>query len=158
MSVVMPVLNEERHLRDAVTRILTQDYPGPMEVVIALGPSRDRTDEVAAELVAADPRVRTVSNPSGRTPCALNAALAGSANPVVVRVDGHGLLTEGYVRTAVDPDATGAANVGGIMAAELTPSPRPWRGLTPGSGSVARFHTGGAGRRTPCAWGVPPRC
>jgi cellulose synthase/poly-beta-1,6-N-acetylglucosamine synthase-like glycosyltransferase len=144
----MPVLNEERHLRDAVTRILTQDYPGSMEVVIALGPSRDRTDEVAAELVAADPRVRTVANPSGRTPCALNAALAGSTNPVVVRVDGHGLLTEGYVRTAVATlDSTGAANVGGIMAAEgFTPfTDAVARAMTSWFGvGGARFHTGGA--------------
>lgn len=68
VSVIMPVLNEERHLRTAVRRILDQEYPGPMEVVIALGPSTDRTAEIAAELVAEDPRVRTVPNPTGRTP------------------------------------------------------------------------------------------
>lgn len=49
VSVIMPILNEERHLRDAVAMILAQDYPGPLEVVLALGPSTDRTDEVAAE-------------------------------------------------------------------------------------------------------------
>ena len=49
VSVIMPILNEERHLREAVAMILAQDYPGPLEVVLALGPSRDRTDEVAAD-------------------------------------------------------------------------------------------------------------
>ncbi|MER8188230.1 glycosyltransferase family 2 protein [Kitasatospora sp. NPDC094015] len=119
VSVIMPVLNEERHLRTAVRRILDQDYAGGIEVVIALGPSTDRTDEIAAELVAGDPRVHTVPNPTGRTPAALNAAIRGSRHPVVVRVDGHGLLTPGYIATAVrllgDMDA---ANVGGIMHAE----------------------------------------
>ena len=48
VSVVMPILNEERHLEEAVAAVLGQDYDGPLEVVLALGPSRDRTDEIAA--------------------------------------------------------------------------------------------------------------
>ncbi|NLT53585.1 MAG: glycosyltransferase family 2 protein [Actinomycetales bacterium] len=148
VSVVMPVLNEELHLADAVRRILVQDYPGELEIVIALGPSRDRTDEIATGLAATDPRVRTVANPSGRTPAGLNAAIAASRHPIVVRVDGHGLLTPGYVRTAVRLlEATGAANVGGLMAAEgYTDFTRAVaRAMTSRFGvGGARFHTGGA--------------
>jgi glycosyltransferase involved in cell wall biosynthesis len=119
ISVIMPVLNEERHLADAVRHILDQDYPGPLELVIALGPSKDRTDEIAAGLCAADPRVRTVPNPTGRTPAGLNAAIGASRHEIVVRVDGHGMLAPGYLRTAVRLLAeTGAANVGGVMHAE----------------------------------------
>ncbi|GAB2627421.1 hypothetical protein GCM10027168_68900 [Streptomyces capparidis] len=143
----MPVLNEERHLRTAVRHILEQDYPGELEVVIALGPSADRTDEIAAELVAEDPRVRTVPNPTGRTPAALNAAINASRHPVVVRVDGHGMLTPGYIATAVRLLAeTGAANVGGIMHAE---GENDWERAVAaamtskiGVGNAA-FHTGG---------------
>lgn len=94
----MPVLNEERHLREAVRHILEQDYEGELEVVIALGPSTDGTDAIAAELVretadGARTRVQTVPNPTGRTPAGLNAAIAASSHPVVVRVDGHGMLS-----------------------------------------------------------------
>lgn len=119
VSVIMPVLNEERHLAEAVRHILAQDYPGELELVIALGPSGDRTGEIAADLVAADPRVRTVPNPTGRTPNALNAAIAATRYEIVVRVDGHGLLAPGYIRTAARLLAqTGADNVGGVMHAE----------------------------------------
>ncbi len=118
VSVIMPVLNEERHLRNSVRHILEQEYPGEMEVVIALGPSADRTDEIAAELVAED-CVHTVPNPTGRTPAALNAAIKASRHPVVVRVDGHGMLSPNYIATAVRLlEETGAQNVGGIMHAE----------------------------------------
>ncbi|RKN37433.1 glycosyltransferase family 2 protein [Streptomyces hoynatensis] len=143
----MPVLNEERHLRSSVRHILEQDYPGELEVVIALGPSTDRTDEIAAELVAEDPRVRTVPNPTGRTPAGLNAAIRESRHPVVVRVDGHGMLSPGYIATAVRLlDETGAANVGGIMHAE---GENDWERAVAaamtsriGVGNAA-FHTGG---------------
>ncbi|WP_327071571.1 glycosyltransferase family 2 protein [Kitasatospora sp. NBC_01250] len=147
VSVIMPVLNEERHLRTAVRRILEQEYAGAMEVVIALGPSSDRTDQIAAELAAEDSRVRTVPNPTGRTPAGLNAAIRASSHPIVVRVDGHGLLTPGYIATAVRLlGEMEAANVGGIMHAE---GESEWEKAVAaamtakiGVGNAA-FHTGG---------------
>src|SRR3954462_13085051 len=57
ISVIMPVLNEARHLAESVGQILAQQYPGEVELVIALGPSRDGTDEVARDLAAADPQI-----------------------------------------------------------------------------------------------------
>jgi glycosyltransferase involved in cell wall biosynthesis len=117
VSVVLPVLNEERHLRAAVGSVLRQDYPGELEVVLAMGPSKDGSDAVAAEL-AADQRVRIVSNPTGRTPNGLNLAVSASQNPIVARVDGHSQLPSGYLRHAVELiERTGADNVGGLMSA-----------------------------------------
>lgn len=150
VSVVMPVLDEERHLRTAVAHVLAQDddYPGEIELVMALGPSRDATDEIAAELAAADPRVRTVPNPSGKTPAALNRAIEAARHDVVVRVDGHAMLTGDYVRTAVRLLAdTGADNVGGIMHAEgVTGFEQAVAAAmtSPLGVGNARFHTGGA--------------
>jgi succinoglycan biosynthesis protein ExoA len=119
VSAVLTVLNEERHLRSAIRSVLEQDYPGDIEVVIALGPSRDRTDEVAAAIAAEDPRVSCVANPSGRTPEGLNKALALSSHPVVARVDGHAELPPDYLRIAVELlQRTRAVNVGGLMWAE----------------------------------------
>jgi glycosyltransferase involved in cell wall biosynthesis len=115
----MPVLNEARYLRAAVEGILAQRYDGEMEVVLAVAPSRDATHDIAGRLAAEDPRVRVVGNPTGRTPRGLNAAIAASTHPVVVRVDGHGVLPDGYVRTAVKVlQETGADNVGGMMVPE----------------------------------------
>jgi succinoglycan biosynthesis protein ExoA len=147
VSVIMPVLNEERHLREAVLGVLAQDYPGDLELVMALGPSRDRTEAIAAELVQEYPQVRSVANPSGTTPAALNAAVAAATHDVVVRVDGHAVFPSDYVRTAVEVlTETKADNVGGIMAAEGVTvfEQAVARAMTSplGVGS-ARFHTGG---------------
>ena len=43
VSVILPILNEEPYLRDAVLSILSQDYLGKFEIVLAVGPSKDRT-------------------------------------------------------------------------------------------------------------------
>lgn len=147
VSVIMPVLNEERHLRNSVRHILEQEYAGEMEVVIALGPSTDRTDEIAAELVAEDARVHTVPNPTGRTPAALNAAIKASRHPIVSASTATACFSPNYIATAVRLlEETGAANVGGIMHAE---GENAWEDAVAaamtskiGVGNAA-FHTGG---------------
>lgn len=129
----MPVRNEERHLAVAVGKVLSQDYSGEMEVILAVGPSRDRTHEIAEELAAGDPRIRVVDNPLGKTPHALNLGIAAAHHDIIVRVDGHGELTDGYIERAVELlDETGAANVGGVMDA---------RGNTPFEQAVATAYT-----------------
>jgi succinoglycan biosynthesis protein ExoA len=149
VSVVVCVLNEERHVAEAVRSALDQDHQGPLELVLALGPSSDRTDAVVTALADVDSRVRCVRNPSpaGATPSGLNAAVAAARYPVVARIDGHSLLPRDYIRTAVELLArTGADNVGGVMAAEgSSPFERAVaRAMTSrlGVGNAA-FHTGG---------------
>lgn len=147
VSVIMPVLDEERHLAAAVRQVLDQDWTGDLEVVLALGPSRDRTDDVARHLADEDQRVTLVRNPSGRTPDALNAAIAGSTGDVVVRVDGHAEIPRDYVTRAVaELEATGADNVGGVMDAQgVTAFERAVACAmrSPLGVGASRFHTGG---------------
>jgi len=141
VTVIMPVLNEELYLEAAVEQILRQDYQGAIEVVMAVGPSKDRTQEVADALSAKHSNVVVVANPTGKTPVALNSAIARATGEVVVRVDGHALIPADYVTCGVlTLRETGADNVGGVMAA---------KGTTPFEVAVARamtskFGVGGA--------------
>jgi glycosyltransferase involved in cell wall biosynthesis len=147
ISVILPVLNEEPHLAESITAILAQDYKGIFEVILALGPSSDRTDEVAKDLAARDHRIKLVSNPSGKTAAGLNLAIAASSNPVIVRVDGHAKVPNNYLTLAIlILRESGAVNVGGVMAAEgVTPFEiavaRAMR--SPLGVGASRFHTGG---------------
>ena len=147
ISVILPVLNEEAHLNDAVHSILSQDYQGKIEVILAVGPSRDRTQEIAQSISDRDSRVVLVDNPTGRTAAGLNLALNKSKNPVVVRVDGHAQIPNDYLRLIVEIlNETGAVNVGGVMAAVGTTSfERAVAGAmrSPLGVGASRFHTGG---------------
>ena len=147
VSVILPILNEELYLRDAVLSILSQDYRGEFEVVLAVGPSKDRTQEIADQLHSEDKRVIVVANPSGRTAAGLNAALNASRGSIVVRVDGHAQIPQNYISLAVEIlDATGAVNVGGLMAAEgVTTFEKSVAGAmrSPLGVGASRFHTGG---------------
>ena len=121
VSYVMPVLNEVDHIAAAVNSLTAQDYEGPFEIILALGPSVDGTNDIIAQMARADPRIRSIPNELGSTPGGLNAAIRASSNPVVVRVDAHSVLPPHYTRLAVKTLLeTGADNVGGIMKAEGT--------------------------------------
>jgi cellulose synthase/poly-beta-1,6-N-acetylglucosamine synthase-like glycosyltransferase len=147
VSIVMPVLNEEHHLRTAVAHVLAQEYPGRLELLMAMGPSTDRTDDVAAEIERTDERVRCIDNPAGTTGAGLNLGLREARYDVIVRVDGHAMLPTDYVRVAVETlSRTGADNVGGVMAAEgVTDFQRAVAtAMTSRLGvGQARFHVGG---------------
>lgn len=121
VSYVMPVLNEATHVEAAIDSLLAQDYRGPFDVIVALGPSIDGTTELVERLSKVDPRIQVIENPTGSTPSGLNVAIEASSHPIVVRVDAHSVLPKDYTRIAVETMArTNAANVGGIMLAEGT--------------------------------------
>ena len=147
VSVVMPVRNEERHLAEAVRHVLGQDYPGEFELVLAVGPSADRTGQIARDLAAAQPRLTVVPNPTGQIPAALNAAVRVARHAVIARMDGHALMPSGYLATAVAAlTETGAADVGGVMAAVGVTTFQQavaWAMTSKAGVGSAAFHTGG---------------
>jgi len=113
VAVVIPARDAAATLPATIDSVRAQDPP-PVQVVIAVGPSRDATRQVAAAAASVDPRITVVDVPSGRTPEALNAAIAATSAPIVARVDAHALLPPGYLARAVEVlRATGAGNVGG---------------------------------------------
>ena len=147
ISVILPVLNEEPHLAESVSAILSQDYIGSFEIILALGPSRDQTNMIAESLAQRDSRIKLVMNPSGKTAAGLNLAIAASESPVIVRVDGHAKIPNNYLSLAVSIlRESGAVNVGGVMAAEgvtnfeiaVSRAMRSALGV-----GASRFHTGG---------------
>lgn len=121
ISVIMPILNEERHLENSVARVMNQDYPGEIELILALGPSRDRTTEIATELAKKFPNIKLIDSPTGKTPNALNMAIRNASHSIIARLDGHALIDPQYLKIAVQTlSETQADNVGGVMNAQGT--------------------------------------
>jgi succinoglycan biosynthesis protein ExoA len=147
ISVILPVLNEEVHLEESIRAILAQDYAGEFEIILALGPSKDRTNEIAAQLSDINPRIILVSNPTGRTAAGLNLALDRSSREIVVRVDAHAEIPQNYLHLVVEIlEQSGAVNVGGVMGAQgvtLFESAVAAAMCSPFGVGGSRFHIGG---------------
>jgi len=116
ISVVIPALDAGRVIDACLDAVLAQTDCPPFDVWVAVGPSTDDTEARVSARAAVDHRVHLVENPSGRTPSALNAAIAASGGDLVVRVDGQSQIPAGYLaQLAATSAETGAANVGGVQ-------------------------------------------
>ncbi|WP_402466735.1 glycosyltransferase family 2 protein [Isoptericola aurantiacus] len=147
--VVACVRDEEAYLADAVSSVLGQDYAGPMQLVLAVGPSNDATAEIAAALADDDPRVQLVDSPTGSRSIGLNAAISrADGAEVILRVDGHTVLPADYVQRCVATlRRTGAVGTGGLMrpVGTTTVQRAAARAMSHPAGiGSASFHVGGA--------------
>lgn len=117
----MPIRNEEAFIARSLGAVLTQDYPPErLQVLVADGMSDDRTRAVVDALSREHPAVdlAIVDNPGRTAPTGFNAALERAHGEVIVRVDGHTVVAEDYVRECVAAlRRSGAENVGGRMDA-----------------------------------------
>jgi len=118
VTVIMPVRNEQAHLVGSVESVLSQNYPGNLEITLAIGPSVDETDIVAKELTSRHSNIKMIENPKGLTTSGLNLAIALSTSDVIIRVDAHSELAEGYIARGVEILAESrSVLVGGVMSA-----------------------------------------
>lgn len=102
VSVVIPVLNEEAHIRETAAAMLEQRFTGEIEFLFVEGRSSDRTRAVLEELAERDRRVRLLDNPARRTPNALNIGLRAARGKFVARMDAHTYYPPEYVARGVE--------------------------------------------------------
>ena len=102
VSVLIPVLNEERAIRDSVLAMLGQQFDGEIEYLFMDGASEDRTKAILEEMAAHDHRIRVLDNPQQRTTFGLNIGLQNARGDYVVRMDAHTHYPAEYVAKGVE--------------------------------------------------------
>jgi succinoglycan biosynthesis protein ExoA len=101
ISVLVPVRNEERHIRETVAAMQAQRFAGTVELLYADGRSEDRTREILLELARDDPRIRVLDNPRQGTASALNVCLREARGEFVARMDAHTFYGDRYLDAGV---------------------------------------------------------
>ena len=133
VSVIMPVLNEEKYIETCLGQLLVQEYPaGRLEILVVDCRSDDRTREIVARFQSSggrrggggagaggrgdSPPVRLLEDPKRQRASALNVGVRAAAGDVIVRIDARTVVQRDYIRRCVATlQATGADNVGGIQ-------------------------------------------
>jgi glycosyltransferase involved in cell wall biosynthesis len=100
-SVLVPVLNEERYVEQAVDAMRRQRFDGGLEFIFADGGSSDRTREILQRLAEQDPRIRVFDNPSRSVSSGLNVCLSHARGRWVVRMDAHTVYPDDYIARGV---------------------------------------------------------
>jgi glycosyltransferase involved in cell wall biosynthesis len=101
-SVLVPVLNEERYIRDTVAAMQRQRFDGGVEFLFMDGSSEDRTKAILEELAEDDPRIRVFDNPGRTSTAGLNVGLRHARGDYIVRMDAHTFYPEDYIARGVE--------------------------------------------------------
>jgi glycosyltransferase involved in cell wall biosynthesis len=91
VSVVMPVRNGERFLREALDSTLGQTL-AELELIVVDDGSTDETPEILAEAAQRDARVRVQRQEPGGLTVALNAGCALAEAPLIARMDADDVM------------------------------------------------------------------
>jgi succinoglycan biosynthesis protein ExoA len=102
--VVIPCLNEARHIGGLLDHLLTDPALERARVVVADGGSEDGTREIVAGYGLRDARVQLLHNPKRLQSAGVNLAVArfGAEVEWVVRVDAHADYPGAYVSTLLE--------------------------------------------------------
>lgn len=117
ISVIVPMLNEERNIEGVVDDIAGQDFPGALEVFVADGGSIDRSREL---LLAAAERtglqLTLIENPRRLVAHGLNACVREASGDLIVRLDCRSRYPVDYLRRLAEgADQTGAWNIVAVV-------------------------------------------
>ncbi len=121
VSVIVPVRNEERYIERCLGALGDQSYPRDrFEVIVVDGESTDRTRSLVERFIAESTlNMRLLSNPAKRTAPGLNIGIAAARGDIIVRVDGHCIVSPDFIEESVAAlEWSGADCVGGPITSE----------------------------------------
>lgn len=99
VSVVVPVYNMERYLRETLDSVLASDY-APLEVVVVDDGSTDGSRAVAEEYAARDGRVRLIHQENSGVCAARNRGVSEARGEYILPVDADNIIALTFVRDA----------------------------------------------------------
>lgn len=101
VSIIVPVYNVEKYLRECVDSILAQTYRN-LEVLLIDDGSPDRSGAICDEYAAADPRVRVIHQANAGAATARNTGLNIAAGELISFIDSDDFIAENMIEIMAD--------------------------------------------------------
>ena len=101
VSIIVPVYNVEKYLRECVDSILAQTYRN-LEVLLIDDGSPDRSGAICDEYAAADPRVRVIHQANAGAATARNTGLNIAAGELISFIDSDDFIAENMIEIMTD--------------------------------------------------------
>jgi cellulose synthase/poly-beta-1,6-N-acetylglucosamine synthase-like glycosyltransferase/peptidoglycan/xylan/chitin deacetylase (PgdA/CDA1 family) len=103
VSVIVPAFNEEKVIVNTIRSLVSQEYPGTLEVVMVDDGSPDRTMEVAQAAFGRHPQVTLLRKPNGGKASALNFGMTHAHGEIVICLDADTIFASNTVAELVEP-------------------------------------------------------
>lgn len=123
VSVIVPLFNEERYIKNFIESLIDQTYPiKNMEWILIDGNSTDKTREIISDYIKLNKYpIKLLINEKRKTPYALNIGIKEAKGKYIIRLDAHAFFYPNYIEKCVlYLKNTDADNVGGIAETSAT--------------------------------------
>ncbi len=118
ISVVIPCLNEEKHIETCIRSILNNGYPKELlEIIVIDGISTDKTLPILKKMQSEFGQIEVLVNSKKITPVSLNMGLKHATSPYVLIASAHSSFDPNYIQVLKDAlkNTKNAIGVGGPM-------------------------------------------
>ena len=134
VSFLIPLLNEEKTLRQCLDSLLEVEYPeNKMEILLAIGPCKDDTRPIVEKYASKHLNIVLLDNPTGNTSIGRNICIQHATGEMLMNYSGHviaekNLLKELAVRLQSEP-----ADVAAVGCSNLSPGKQNFVGEVSGA-------------------------
>ena len=121
VSIICPVYNEEKYIKNCIDSILLQDYSfNNLELILIDGNSNDNTVNIIKEYSKKYNWIKLINNPNRIVPVAMNLGIKNAKGTIIIRLDAHASYAENYITVLVKKlDELNADNVGCIWKTDV---------------------------------------
>lgn len=128
VSILVAAYNEEASIADTINGILSQEYPAPVEIIVADDGSTDATRSIMEQLIATTPAgqftITVVGDGTNKgKAAALNGALATATHSTIVTVDADSYLYKLALKSIVSHLVNSDKEVGAVAGTILVRNP-----------------------------------
>lgn len=110
ISVIVPIYNVEKYLRECVDSILAQSYSN-LEILLVDDGSPDKCPEICDEYAKKDNRVKVIHRNNGGLAYARNVGIANSSGDYLTFIDSDDLVANEYIEHLYNGLAENGADV-----------------------------------------------
>lgn len=121
ISIIIPIRNEEKYIKNCLDSIIDNDYPkDKMEVLLVDGMSEDRTKEIIKVYQKKYHFIKLFSNPNKIVPYAMNIGIKNAKGEYIIRLDAHSQYPKNYFSKLIYwSKKLDADNVGGVCLTDI---------------------------------------
>ena len=104
ISIILPIRNEEKFIDKTLDSIIHQNPPlnkADYEILVADGCSDDKTVEIVKKYQNKFSNIILVQNKNKIVPTGFNKALSKSKGNIIIRVDGHSVISDDFISSCI---------------------------------------------------------
>jgi succinoglycan biosynthesis protein ExoA len=133
VSFLIPILNEEKTLRDCLDSLFALDYPmEKIEILLAIGDCTDNTRIIAEGYTKNHVNIRILENPSGNTSVGRNICIQHATGEMLMNYSGHVIAEKNLLKELAVRLQNLPADVAAVGCSNLSPGKQNFVGEVSG--------------------------